>query len=85
VVTQAVLLASRFERGETDAASKSPTAHTDSIIESIGTDLINNAIQGLNQVTQQSAAASEELATSAEEMASQAELLKDSISCFRIR
>lgn len=50
----------------------------------MGTELINNAIQHLNQVTQQNAAASEELATSSEELASQADQLRDTIAYFKI-
>jgi methyl-accepting chemotaxis protein len=45
---------------------------------------VNNAIQQLNQVTQQNAASSEELATSAEELSSQADQLKQIISYFKI-
>ena len=43
-----------------------------------------NAIQQLNQVTQQNAAASEELATSSEELSGQAEQLKELVSYFKI-
>ena len=45
---------------------------------------MNNAIQQLNQVTQQNAAASEEMATSSEELASQAQQLLEMISFFKI-
>lgn len=55
-----------------------------SMEQTSGASQINNAIQMLNQVTQQNAAASEELATSAEEMASQAEQLQEIISYFRV-
>ncbi len=49
-----------------------------------GAEQINNAIQQLNQVIQQNAASSEELASSAEELAGQADMLKDTVSYFRI-
>jgi methyl-accepting chemotaxis protein len=45
---------------------------------------VNNAIQQLNQVTQQNAAASEEMATSSEELAGQAEALLEMISFFKL-
>lgn len=47
-----------------------------------GAGQVNSAIQLLNNVTQQNAAAAEEMATSSEELASQASLLKDLVSFF---
>ncbi|HEY4788687.1 MAG TPA: bacteriohemerythrin [Bacteroidales bacterium] len=52
--------------------------------QSSGTSEIFRAVEGMNNITQQNAAASEELATSAEEFSSQAESLKEIISFFRI-
>ena len=52
--------------------------------QSAGVEQVGNAINDLNQVIQQNAAASEELATSSEELASQAEWLKESISYFKM-
>ena len=52
--------------------------------QAIGTTQIFEAVEQMNNITQQNAAASEELATSAEEFASQAEQLKETISFFRI-
>jgi methyl-accepting chemotaxis protein len=49
-----------------------------------GSEQINNSINGLNQVTQQAAAASEELATSSEELANQANELKDAVMYFNV-
>jgi methyl-accepting chemotaxis protein len=49
-----------------------------------GAEQINSSIQQLNQVTQQNAAASEEMATTSEELAGKAEILKDSISFFKL-
>jgi len=49
-----------------------------------GADQINVAIQQLNQVTQQNAAASEELATNAVELSAQAENLQKSVSFFKV-
>jgi methyl-accepting chemotaxis protein len=49
-----------------------------------GAEQINKAIQQLDQVIQQNASASEEMASTSEELASQADLLKDTISFFRI-
>ena len=49
-----------------------------------GAEQINKAIQQLDQVIQQNASASEEMASTSEELASQADLLKESISFFRI-
>lgn len=52
--------------------------------QSSGADQINSAIQQLNQVTQQNAAASEELATNAVEMSGQAENLQEIVSFFKV-
>jgi methyl-accepting chemotaxis protein len=49
-----------------------------------GAEQISKAVQQLDQVIQQNASASEEMASTSEELASQADLLKDSISFFRI-
>jgi methyl-accepting chemotaxis protein len=49
-----------------------------------GAEQISKAIQQLDQVIQQNASASEEMASTSEELASQADLLKDTISFFRI-
>jgi methyl-accepting chemotaxis protein len=49
-----------------------------------GADQISKAIQQLDQVIQQNASASEEMASTSEELASQADMLKDTISFFRI-
>jgi methyl-accepting chemotaxis protein len=49
-----------------------------------GADQINMAIQQLNQVTQQNAAASEELATNAVELSAQAENLQKAVSFFKV-
>jgi len=49
-----------------------------------GADQISKAIQQLDTVIQQNASASEEMASTSEELASQADLLKDTISFFRI-
>jgi len=49
-----------------------------------GAEQISKAIQQLDQVIQQNASASEEMASTSEELASQADMLKDSISFFRI-
>lgn len=52
--------------------------------QSTGVDQVNGAINDLNRVIQDNAAASEELATSAEELSSQAEQLKNMISFFKV-
>jgi methyl-accepting chemotaxis protein len=49
-----------------------------------GAEQINLAIQQLDSVIQQNASASEEMASTSEELSGQAELLKDTISFFRI-
>ncbi len=54
------------------------------IQQSAGADQINVAIQQLNQVTQQNAAASEELATNAVELSAQAENLQRTVSFFKV-
>jgi methyl-accepting chemotaxis protein len=46
--------------------------------------MINNAINGLNQITQQNAASSEEMASGSEELAGQAEQLKQLICFFKV-
>jgi methyl-accepting chemotaxis protein len=55
-----------------------------SVQQSGGADQINSAVQQLNQVTQQNAAASEQLATNAVEMSSQAENLQEIVSFFKV-
>jgi methyl-accepting chemotaxis protein len=55
-----------------------------SVQQSAGADQINIAVQQLNQVTQQNAAASEELATNAVELSVQAENLQRTISFFKV-
>jgi methyl-accepting chemotaxis protein len=52
--------------------------------QDMGAEQINKAIQQLDSVIQQNASASEEMASTSEELSGQAELLKDSISFFRI-
>lgn len=49
-----------------------------------GVGHISNAMQQLDQVTQQNAAASEELAATSQEMSSQTQMLRDVISFFRL-
>lgn len=49
-----------------------------------GTAQVNEAIQQLNRVTQQNAAASEELASNSEQTFSQAQMLKEVISFFKL-
>ena len=49
-----------------------------------GANQINNAIQQLNQITQQNAAASEEMETSADELSDKANILRNSISYFKL-
>lgn len=49
-----------------------------------GAEQINNAIQGLDRIIQQNAAAAEEMASTAEELSSQAEQLKVSVSFFTL-
>lgn len=53
------------------------------IEQTTGTDQINNAIQSLNQVSQQNAASAEELASSSEELSEQARNLNLAISYFK--
>jgi len=55
-----------------------------SIEQTSGADQVSNAINGLNQITQQNAASSEEMASGSEELASQAEQLKQLISFFKV-
>ncbi len=52
--------------------------------QEMGANQINIAIQHLNEITQQNAAASEEIATSAEELSSQAEQLLQTMTFFKI-
>ncbi len=52
--------------------------------QDVGAGQVTLAIQQLDQVIQQNAAASEELSSTSDELASQAELLQESISFFRI-
>ncbi len=52
--------------------------------QSTGTEHINNAIQKLDQVTQQNAARVEELAAASEELAAQAIQLQNTITFFRV-
>ena len=55
-----------------------------SIEQSSGADQVNTAIQQLNQVVQQNAAVAEEMAASSEELNAQADMLKESISFFKV-
>ncbi|PID89671.1 MAG: hypothetical protein CSB01_00865 [Bacteroidia bacterium] len=55
-----------------------------SIEQNVGTGLINDEIQQLNQVAQQNAATSEDLSAGAEDMTAQAEQLKKSVSYFKL-
>jgi len=55
-----------------------------SIEQNSGAAQVNEALQSLNRITQQNAAASEELATSAEEMSSQAVQMQDLMSFFKL-
>lgn len=52
--------------------------------QSAGAGQINKAIQQLDQVIQQNAGASEEMASTSQELASQAEMLRETISFFKI-
>ena len=52
--------------------------------QEIGANQINIAIQHLNEITQQNAAASEEIATSAEELSGQAEQLLQTMKFFKV-
>lgn len=55
-----------------------------SIEQTAGTDQINTAIQSLNQVSQQNAAAAEEQAANSEELSNQSKNLIDAIKFFKI-
>ncbi len=55
-----------------------------SIEQDAGTKQISNAIDTLNQIAQQNAAASEEFATSSEEMNSQAEQMQELVDFFKV-
>lgn len=50
-----------------------------------GARQISNAIDQLNQVTQQNAAASEEMSSSAQELSSQAQQLQETVSYFKLK
>lgn len=52
--------------------------------QNTGADLVNMAIQQLNDITQQNATSSEELASNAEELATQSVQLKETVSFFKI-
>lgn len=54
-----------------------------SLEQTTGTDQINNAIQSLNQVTQENAASAEELAAGSEELTNQSNSLLDVIGFFK--
>jgi methyl-accepting chemotaxis protein len=54
------------------------------IEQNTGADLVNMAIQQLNDITQQNATSSEELASNAEELATQSVQLKETVSFFKI-
>jgi len=55
-----------------------------SIEQNSGANQINDAIQQFSQVTQQNAASAEQLATGSDELSSQAQVLKDTVSYFKI-
>jgi len=50
-----------------------------------GTEQVNNAIQLLNDITQQNASSSTQLATNSEELSAQAEQLKNMVSTFKLK
>ena len=52
--------------------------------QSAGVGMVNNAMNQMNQITQQNASASEELAATAEEMTSQVEQLQSMMNFFKI-
>ena len=52
--------------------------------QSASSEQISNSIDEMNKVTQQNSAVSEELSSSAEELAAQADLLRETISFFKI-
>jgi methyl-accepting chemotaxis protein len=54
------------------------------IEQDAGTKQISNAIDNLNEIAQQNAAASEEFATSSEEMNSQAEQMQELVDFFKV-
>ena len=56
-----------------------------SIEQNSGANQINEAIQQLNQVVQRNAAVSEEMAASSEELNAQADLLKETVSIFKVK
>ena len=51
--------------------------------QSSGIDMINNAVQHLNEITQQYAASAEELASTSQNMAVQSENLKNTVAYFK--
>lgn len=55
-----------------------------SLEQTTGTDQINNAIQSLNQVTQENAASAEELAAGSEELTNQSQNLIELIKFFKM-
>jgi methyl-accepting chemotaxis protein len=55
-----------------------------SLEQNSGADQISNALNQLNNIIQRNAAASEEMATSSEELFSQSDMLKETVSYFRI-
>jgi methyl-accepting chemotaxis protein len=55
-----------------------------SIEQNAGTDQINGAIQQLNIITRQNAAASGDMASSAEELSSQADNLRSAVALFKL-
>ena len=56
-----------------------------SVEQNTGAEQINNAVQQLAQVTQENSASAEEMATGSEELAQQAEILKETISFFKLK
>jgi len=56
-----------------------------SVEQNTGAGQINNAVQQLAQVTQENSASAEEMATGSEELAQQAEILKETISFFKLK
>jgi methyl-accepting chemotaxis protein len=56
-----------------------------SIEQNTGADQINNALQQLNQITQQNASASESMATSAGELSMHATRLKEVVQFFKLK
>ncbi len=50
-----------------------------------GAEQVNLALQQLNNVVQENAVISEEMAASSEELNAQAEMIKDTISFFKVK